>query len=106
MGDVKLPQGYYILDGEEEPHDADMEDGRYCLYSPDDEPLANLHDAEELILIAIQHSEALSGPVFDPELVTRLTEAVRAIEAGEVQTIDLTGLSDTEVLNALLGDRD
>lgn len=53
---MNLPQGYYIIDGQEEPHDADVEDGRYCLYSPDDEPIANLHDRDALIPIAAAHA--------------------------------------------------
>lgn len=56
MNDEDLPEGYYIIDGEEQPHDCDVEDGRYCLYSPDDEPLANLHDREALIPLAVQHA--------------------------------------------------
>ncbi len=52
----ELPEGYSIIDGDIEPHDADVEDGRYCLYSPDGEPIANLHDRDELIAIAHQHA--------------------------------------------------
>lgn len=56
---MKLPEGYYILDGEEEPHDADVEDGRYCLYTPDDEPIANLHDESALYAIAHEHAQSV-----------------------------------------------
>lgn len=52
---TELPQGYYVIDGEVEPHDADVEDGRFCLYTPDDEPIANLHDQAALTPIAHAH---------------------------------------------------
>lgn len=56
----ELPEGYSIIDGEEEVHDCDIEDGRYCLYSPDEEPLANLHERDELIPIAWEHFKEFS----------------------------------------------
>jgi hypothetical protein len=52
---TSLPKGYFIMDGAVETHDCDVEDGRFCLYSPDGEPLANLHDREALFPIAWQH---------------------------------------------------
>lgn len=52
---TELPAGYYIIDGLEAPHDADEVDGRYCLYTPEDEPIANLHDYDELLRFAWEH---------------------------------------------------
>jgi hypothetical protein len=46
------------------------------------------------------------GPQFPPELVARLTETVRAIEAGEIETKSLTDMTDEEILIALLGPRE
>jgi hypothetical protein len=61
MSNEKLPEGYYIIDGEVETHDCDMEDGRYCLYSPEDEPLLNLHDKAALIAVAVEHKRTEDG---------------------------------------------
>lgn len=51
-----LPEGYFIIDGEVQQHDCDEEDGRYCAYSPDEEPLGNLHNLEDLIALTHQHA--------------------------------------------------
>lgn len=60
----ELPEGYFIIDGEKEPHDADVSDGRYCLYYAGPwsmgedycpEPIVNLDDREALIQIAKEH---------------------------------------------------
>ena len=49
-----IPLGYYIIDGELEPHDADNADGRYCLYY-NDMPIAIMHDLDELKQYAQTH---------------------------------------------------
>jgi hypothetical protein len=55
----KLPENYFILDGNVTVHDGDVEDGRYALYHGDPEVdgeiIAIHHDESELRKIAFQH---------------------------------------------------
>ncbi len=68
MTDVtELPEGYYIIDAEEDEHDGDADDGRYGLYKGDPydddadiEFLGNLHDEAEVIRLAHEHKNQTS----------------------------------------------
>lgn len=59
---TELPEGYFIIDGEEDTHDGDVDDGRYGCYKgnphedEDAEFLGNLDDKAEVIRLAHEHA--------------------------------------------------
>ena len=59
LNDIReLPEGYFIIDSDEEPHDGDASDGRYGLYKGDFEFMGNLHDLKEIVDLAWQDFES------------------------------------------------
>lgn len=49
---TELPEGYFIIDSEVEPHDGDEDDGRYGLYRGDFDFLGVSHDLSEIVYLA------------------------------------------------------
>lgn len=64
-----LPDNYFIIDGDETPHDGDETDGRFGLYAGDPEVdgefLGNLHDREKVVELAWEHAGGILTPEDD-----------------------------------------